>query len=295
MAFPLSLLIPGLGRGDEASFSGLLDLVPNAAAAYSVARRLSSTYTGSLIRIRRSSDNAESDFTYGSNNELDAAAVATFIGAGSGFIVTLYDQSGNTRNVTQGTAGNQPLYVASGQNGKPATSFDGANDVLATANTTPFSGDFSATAISVSKPDSATRAEGFWGLGNSGVAGQAWGLFSSLVNSGKFSTAHAGLRNYNATSAVSAAFMVVAASKEAGLISTKTRVFKNGVQGTDNGSSSATTPNLAATQPICIGSWANRDSVFDGDQAELILWTPEISDANRQAAEGNINAFYAIY
>jgi len=100
----------------------LLDLYPNAAAAYSV-RRLSSTYTGDLIRVRRSSDNTELRIGYNSSNVLDTVALLAFVGAGNGFVTTWYDQSGNANNATQTTALNQPQIVSSGSlltiNSKP--------------------------------------------------------------------------------------------------------------------------------------------------------------------------------
>lgn len=40
------------------------------------------------------------------------------------------DQSGLGHNVTQGTAANQPLWVASAQNGRPGVLFDGSNDAM---------------------------------------------------------------------------------------------------------------------------------------------------------------------
>jgi len=43
------------------------------------------------------------------------------------------DQSGLGNHLTQGTAGNQPLFVASGLNGKPTVRFDGAGDTLKAA------------------------------------------------------------------------------------------------------------------------------------------------------------------
>lgn len=106
----------------------LLDTYSGAAAAYSAARRLSSTYTGSLIRVRRSSDNAEQDIGYNGSNVLDESALTTFVGAGNGFVTTWYDQSGNGKNLTNTTALGQPLIVVSGAvrttNGKPHVEFD---------------------------------------------------------------------------------------------------------------------------------------------------------------------------
>ena len=63
----------------QSSFTGLLDIYPNAAVAYSATRRLSGAYTGSLIRVRRSSDNAEQDISF-VNDELDTASLLTFVG-----------------------------------------------------------------------------------------------------------------------------------------------------------------------------------------------------------------------
>jgi hypothetical protein len=99
----------------------LLDTYSGAAVAYSAARRLSSTYTGSLIRVRRSSDNAEQDIGYNVNNVLDESALTTFVGANNGFVVTIYDQSGNGKNATQATAIDQPQIVVSGAINKLGT------------------------------------------------------------------------------------------------------------------------------------------------------------------------------
>lgn len=90
----------------------LLDAYPGAAAAYSV-RKLRTAYTGNSIRVRRSSDNVEVDIGFIGNN-LDTAALSAFCGAGNGFVTTWYDQSGNSRNVTQSTAASQPRIVNSG-------------------------------------------------------------------------------------------------------------------------------------------------------------------------------------
>lgn len=114
-------------------FVGLLNTYGSAAAAYSV-RRLSSTYTGNLIEVRRSSDNTIQDIGYDDNGELDTTSLLSFVGAGNGFVRTWYDQSGNGNDATQTTAANQPQIVSSGtvitENGKPSLSFDGTDDGL---------------------------------------------------------------------------------------------------------------------------------------------------------------------
>lgn len=94
------------------SFVGLLDTYPNAAAAYSV-RKLRTAYTGSAIRVRRSSDNAEQDIGFSGAN-LDTSALTSFCSSGDGFVTTWYDQSGNARNATQTTAVRQPQIVSAG-------------------------------------------------------------------------------------------------------------------------------------------------------------------------------------
>jgi hypothetical protein len=103
----------------------LLDLYPNAAAAYSL-RKLRTAYTGSAIRVRRSSDNTEQDIGF-VNNVLNTSALTTFCGVGNGFVTTWYDQSGNAYNATETTAANQPQIVSSGSvildNSKPCVSY----------------------------------------------------------------------------------------------------------------------------------------------------------------------------
>ena len=89
-----------------------LDIFPGAYVAYSL-RKLSSAYTGSCITVRRSSDNATRDIGF-YRYSLDQTALLDFVGADSAFVTTWYDQSGNARNATQGTAANQPRIVTSG-------------------------------------------------------------------------------------------------------------------------------------------------------------------------------------
>lgn len=124
-----------------------LDLVSGALAGYSVARLIRAAYTGPLIRVRRSSDNTEQDISVDASGNLDTAALLAFVGAGSGFLRTLYDQSANALHAGQATTTQQPRIVNSGAldllNSRPAAIFDGSNDVL-------FSGAHGSTATSFS-------------------------------------------------------------------------------------------------------------------------------------------------
>ena len=135
----------------------LLDTYSGAVAAYSL-RKLSSDYSGKAIQIRRASDNVEVDVSFDSSGavSLDSAVTnvteettgsstslvtsATNLGqfvanasytdadslgsADSALVQCWYDQSGNSNNATQNTAGSQPQIVSSGavivENGKPA-------------------------------------------------------------------------------------------------------------------------------------------------------------------------------
>jgi hypothetical protein len=101
----------------RASTSAVLILDSGIAApliAVSCNDRLRAAYTGALIRVRRSSDNAEADIGYTAGNVLDRTALTAHCGVVDCFVTTEYDQSGNGRNMTQTTAANQPQIVTTG-------------------------------------------------------------------------------------------------------------------------------------------------------------------------------------
>lgn len=110
-----SLLLTGAGAAEEPSFSGALDAyTTDLAGVWSVRRRMLASYTGPLIRVRRSSDSTEQDIGYDANGDLDTAALLTFCGAGDGFVRYIYDQSGGTADLSQGTAAAQRRIVNAG-------------------------------------------------------------------------------------------------------------------------------------------------------------------------------------
>jgi len=101
-------LSTSLRLGGARAFVGALDaFTTDLAVAFSVESQLLSSYSGPIMRVRRDSDNTESD-------ALTVASMLSFVGAASGYIVTLYDQSGNSKDATQSTAANQPRIVNAG-------------------------------------------------------------------------------------------------------------------------------------------------------------------------------------
>lgn len=118
----------------NSSAQNTLDLVglsgdAPASYAYSI-RKLSSTYTGNSIQVRRSSDDRTQDIGFNLDGELNQADLLNFVGANNGFITTWYDQSGNGLNLTNTNYNEQPKIVNAGtvnvENGKPFIQFYGS-------------------------------------------------------------------------------------------------------------------------------------------------------------------------
>ena len=132
-------------------FAGALDSLPASTAAYSV-RRLRAAYTGPLLRVRRSSDNAEQDIGYTIGGHLDRAALTAFCGSLSCFVRTWFDQSGNGRDAIQTTAANQPRIVNAGtietMSNRSSLRFLAASSASLSLTSSPLNG-LSATHINV--------------------------------------------------------------------------------------------------------------------------------------------------
>lgn len=124
-ALPHSLI---KGRG----FTGPFDALPASYGAVSL-NRLYRSYDGPLVRLRRSSDSAEQDFSAVSGR-LDAAAVSAWRGGGDAVIRTWYDQTGNSRHAQQATGTKQAKLSADCR----TAIFDGVNDDYVLDNSLAF-------------------------------------------------------------------------------------------------------------------------------------------------------------
>jgi len=112
----------------------LLDLFPNASAAYSLVQ-LRRTYEGPAIRVQRTSDSAEQDIGFLADGSLDVASLELFVGASDGIVTIIYDQSGHNMDLDDVSNINiLPKIIIAGtlqtSNSLPAMFFDGTDDVV---------------------------------------------------------------------------------------------------------------------------------------------------------------------
>lgn len=270
----------GILASQIASFTGLLDLYPNASAAYSV-RKLRSAYTGSAIRVRRSSDNTEQDIGFTALGNLNTTALTTFCSGTNGFVTTWYDQSGNARNVTQTTAANQPQIVSSGSvvtisgigGSKPSLLFDGTNDFMSRTN---FSW-INYSMFSVQKANSGIAWQNGFSNGvglNTNATPNTYSLYERGVADHTFGTRTSDLRLISGIRNQSI-------SKLNGYINTTLYTLST---------SNAITP----TTGFYIGALDGSSLNYNGHQSELIFYTTDES-SNLSGIQSNINTYYGIY
>ena len=152
--------------------TGLLADYPGASAAYSL-RNLIDTTTN-VVRVRRSSDNTEQDFT---STEITDGTLTTFTGANDGFVTTWYDQSTNSNNLVQATAINQPKLVDSGvvilSNNKPTVSFN-QNYLNQTFDLNPLEVEHFLVVKINSYPPTTEADTGLYNYGDSGSMHYSW-------------------------------------------------------------------------------------------------------------------------
>lgn len=280
-----------VAAGGAAPFVGLLDTYTDAAVAYSV-RKLRNAYSGSAIRVRRSSDNTEQDIGFDTNGNLDESALTTFVGAGNGFVTTWYDQSGNSRNATQSTAINQPLIVNAGTvektNGKVSIKFDASNDVLINS-TSIFSGAGNRTLFALYKPNNASGTFSYSIFGQTDTATS--GYWSQIQSRTRFVTGDPYFAGFSAD--IGNGLSTPDTTQKLGSF------FYNGTSGSlyKNNSllgSANITLNAQATGQIYIGASTATNEFADANIQELIAWASN-KTTDRTGISDNINTYFSIY
>lgn len=277
----MSWTVSGVGRAPT-----LFQIAGAPAAAYSL--RQLDLVDQPVVRVRRSSDSTEQDFTAA---QVTDGTLTTFCGAGNGFVHTWYDQSGNGRNVVQATTARQPQIVSAGslleKNSKPTMNFDGTDDFL--SNSTALTQQI--TLFLVCSTD----------VTPSSVADIAFDGNNNTTSRNTFfvevTTRKAGLFAGTTVLATSTSPAVDALFLGYGLYNTT--ASEVGFNGLTTASGNAGSQVLGAgwrigaegaLSPGPSGSFYQ----WDGKISEVVFWTSNQS-ANRTAIETNINSHYAIY
>jgi hypothetical protein len=117
-------IVTGTGAADSNKVTADTYVPLENKCVYSLMKAVTS-YSGFCIKVKRSSDNTESDIGF-VGDDLDTTTLLSFVGAGDGLVTKWYDQSGNGYDLAETTVA--PLIVVAGvlqtDNGKPAIYFD---------------------------------------------------------------------------------------------------------------------------------------------------------------------------
>jgi len=282
-----------------ASAALLLDTYTGAAAAYSL-RKLRTAYAGAAIRVRRSSDNTETDIGFNLLGELDTTTLIAFVGIGSGYIRTWYDQSGNARNaitpISGGSSGN--LFVSGGVinyvNGKPAFRLNATPSLFLDIptgllnNATNFSFQF------VVNIDNTTGENaGFFGPG-----GSFYNTGIEILNLSNFGNRTAlrlngTLRNNNAGEAYQLWNDNSQTLTEIYGNTSSTSAYKNNASVTLTNSTA--TPTLNFNGVYNINNYGGAIGIpTKGYLQELVIYSSN-QLSNRTGIASNINSYYTIY
>lgn len=93
-----------------AAYVGPGDVVSGSIGWWGLRAYSSATIGTNAIRLRRDSDNAESNFVTLTDGSLDVASITAWAAGANLFVTTLYDQSGSGFDVSQSIAANQPPF-----------------------------------------------------------------------------------------------------------------------------------------------------------------------------------------
>jgi hypothetical protein len=277
----------------------LLDLYPDAAAAYSL-RKLRTAYTGSAVRVRRSSDNTEQDIGFVSG-QLDTVSLLAFCGSGNGFVTTWYDQSGSARDARQTTQASQPQIVFTGtvllQGSKPTINLNGTSNSLNMININNILssiGHFNSFGVYYNiDTDINTVYESVFSNLNARVLHQysrvlpnRYGIGGRRLISDTF--------NYNESSAQSISFVLISniikySSSDLFVYQNGNNVVSNLNYQTDGLSGAENTDNF-----LFFYRNTSPPQYFKGNISEIVIYTTDKS-SDRINIETNINTNYAIY
>lgn len=293
-------------------FAYLLDLYGSAYHAYSL-RKLSSSYTGKCLRVRRTTSTPSVttttvDVSFDSNNTISLDSLVTYISGTTTsattlgqfcasvvngytnpdgvntnqniFVVTWFDQSGNGRNPTNATVSQQPRLVNAGNleivDGSVGIRFiSTSSNYLTLTNTSTSYNNMSCYALGNSL--SATANTSIYGQGHLGA------------NARLFLPQGANIA-YNTTGTFPIAGITANVDRLYELIcgASTTSAYSNGIQ-----SSVPSIASLSVTNAyIRIGANGSPLIYMNGHIKEVIAF---VGTSNRTDIESNINTYYSVW
>jgi hypothetical protein len=296
-------------RGGSVPYVPLLDTYTGATSAYSL-RKLRTAYSGSCIRVRRSSDSASQDIGF-VNNVLDTTSLLSFVGSNDGHVSIFYDQSGNAYNFEQTTLDYQPKIVSAGslltKNSKPTVVFDGLSDYMS------ISSSLSSFSFLHKTGKSFISVVGYNRVANDGFILCNNNETSANIGYSLFTLTTSNVRNF--TTNGNSGLATVSNLTVTNPLTTNSLFLIN--DETDNGNATAlnrskiyvnngsalslnvltNSPSTAnATADLTIGSKSGsaKFKYYDGGISQLIIYNTDQS-SNRAGISSNINSFYSIY
>jgi hypothetical protein len=264
--------------------SAVLDSLPASSFAYGL-RKLRTAYSGNAIRVRRSSDNVETDIGFDGSGNLDTTALLAHCGAGNGFITTWYDQSTNGRNATNTSASTQPQIVASGavinlaSTSRPTIRFTGASSTRLDSATFSVPQPYSLTTVYNYYTSLSGNNPIFYG-GNSGAA--YTGYYSP---SNQFIMYCGNIVNSNGGRATNTNYVNTSSYDGA-----SSNSFSNGT----NVAASINPGNVAIGQARIANDVGLNGAFATVDIPEMILFPSVLSTGDRNTLERNQGTYFGI-
>ena len=275
-------------------FEGILNQFPGASLGLSL-DKLDKNYTGSAIKVRRSSNNDELDIGF-VNNELDTASLLTFAGSGDAFVTIWYDSSGLNNNAFQTSAGNQPKIVDSGSvildEGKPAFLFSG-NQWLQTVNPYPTNQYLSAFYLASSTGNSQRVLD----TRGTGSEGDVKGWHFKFSNSGDITIVDNGANKSHSTQNITRSGQkLVSLLINGGSVGVNNYIkeFTNSALTQEVNSSEIIDYDSGNVLTIGTNSNGQNTQRFTGKMQAVILYSFD-KGSERVGIENNINDYYSIY
>lgn len=264
----------------------MLDTYAGASGAWSL-RELSTAWAGlDVVRIVRSGG-TEQDFTA---SEITDGTLKTFCDAGvapfTGKIVTWYDQSGNTNDlsfVTSPTLYNGTSVVT--ENGEPAIDFVGATDEYGNVSSSNIltGADFSVFAVAQCDTNAVAYLVATEGGGATGARRSFYSHSLQLGSAFKGSNTGTSLSTWDRTQ--STISMIATDMQTSG-----SHTIDTWVDGGSNSQWTGTGLITPATDNFRVGG----ETIWNGRIQEVVVYDSD-ETSNHAGIESNINTHYSIY